>query len=205
LTAERYILGELSAVERDRFEEHYFECPECADAIRILAALREGTRTGLCPAPETAVRERKTEGRWLEQLRAWWWQPQGLIAVVALAVAAVTTWQNIQMQQRLQPQILRSVTLQPASRGAMANVRSGNVSGLILLEADLPGAAGDLTWNIKSADGKQAAAGTGSAPEPGLSMKILVPARDLPAADYTLEVRSGSGREWTFTFHSAPQ
>ena len=45
LTAEGYILGELSAVERDHFEEHYFECPECAEAVRRLLQLRDGART----------------------------------------------------------------------------------------------------------------------------------------------------------------
>jgi len=30
---ESYLLNELTEEERSRFEEHYFECNECADAV----------------------------------------------------------------------------------------------------------------------------------------------------------------------------
>jgi len=32
--AERYVSGELPPDMRDRFEEHYFSCPECAEEVR---------------------------------------------------------------------------------------------------------------------------------------------------------------------------
>ncbi|MCC6858106.1 MAG: zf-HC2 domain-containing protein [Bryobacterales bacterium] len=55
-TSERYLLGELSPGERDEFEEHYFECPECADDVRQGAMLRANARavfqeTGAWPKP----------------------------------------------------------------------------------------------------------------------------------------------------------
>jgi len=31
--AERYLLGELSASEAEDFEQHYFECTDCAEAV----------------------------------------------------------------------------------------------------------------------------------------------------------------------------
>jgi hypothetical protein len=33
-TVERYLLGELTDAERDDYEEHYFECPVCAEDVR---------------------------------------------------------------------------------------------------------------------------------------------------------------------------
>jgi anti-sigma factor RsiW len=33
LAAERYILGELSRMERDEFEEHLSECPKCMEHV----------------------------------------------------------------------------------------------------------------------------------------------------------------------------
>lgn len=33
-TPERYMLGELTDAEGDAYEEHYFECPECAEELR---------------------------------------------------------------------------------------------------------------------------------------------------------------------------
>src|ERR1700730_4135521 len=32
--AEQYLLGELTKPEWEEFEEHYFSCPECAEAVR---------------------------------------------------------------------------------------------------------------------------------------------------------------------------
>ncbi|HEU4888388.1 MAG TPA: hypothetical protein VFV49_10905 [Thermoanaerobaculia bacterium] len=39
LTAERYLLGELSDADADAFEKHYFDCHVCADTIRAGAAM----------------------------------------------------------------------------------------------------------------------------------------------------------------------
>src|SRR4051794_30464986 len=36
---ERYFLGELTGDDRDRFEEHYFMCPECTEDLRALTVL----------------------------------------------------------------------------------------------------------------------------------------------------------------------
>src|SRR5438132_14410270 len=57
---ERYLLGQLTAEDRDSFEEHFFMCPECAEDVRALtvfaanakAVLREKA-TG--PSPHAGV------------------------------------------------------------------------------------------------------------------------------------------------------
>src|SRR5215203_870808 len=90
MTAEKYILGELSAAERDRFEDHYFECPECAEAIRGLSQLREGTRTGLCRPPESPSAAAGLGSTWLRLLRDSSLRPQAAVALAALALAAIT-------------------------------------------------------------------------------------------------------------------
>ena len=43
-TAERYLLDELTAAEADSFEEHYFDCHECAEDLRDGMAMLEGGR-----------------------------------------------------------------------------------------------------------------------------------------------------------------
>ena len=42
---DRYLLGELSAAEADAFEEHYFDCAECADDLRAGMQLMSGGRS----------------------------------------------------------------------------------------------------------------------------------------------------------------
>ncbi|HEX6084598.1 MAG TPA: zf-HC2 domain-containing protein [Thermoanaerobaculia bacterium] len=41
---DRYVLGQLSAAEADAFEEHYFDCPACADDVRLGMSIMEGGR-----------------------------------------------------------------------------------------------------------------------------------------------------------------
>jgi hypothetical protein len=43
-TAERYLMGELTEVERDAYEEHFFSCSACADEIRSANTFMESAR-----------------------------------------------------------------------------------------------------------------------------------------------------------------
>jgi hypothetical protein len=49
---ERYLLEELTAAEADSFEEHYFDCAECAEDLRAGAALLDGGRRIAAEASE---------------------------------------------------------------------------------------------------------------------------------------------------------
>lgn len=42
---ERYILGELNETQRDEFENHYFDCPECAEDLKEAAILVANVKT----------------------------------------------------------------------------------------------------------------------------------------------------------------
>ena len=44
VAAERYLLGELSDAERDQFEEHFFDCPACAEEVRAGAIFEANAR-----------------------------------------------------------------------------------------------------------------------------------------------------------------
>jgi hypothetical protein len=52
--AEKYVLGELSADQRDSYEEHYFDCAECAEDVKstliFVTAGREVFREDPVPA-----------------------------------------------------------------------------------------------------------------------------------------------------------
>jgi hypothetical protein len=53
--AERYVLGDLSDPEREAFEEHFFDCPECAREVRLCAEVLANVRA--------LVRERESGPR----------------------------------------------------------------------------------------------------------------------------------------------
>ena len=42
--AVKYVLGELSQIQREEYEEHYFECAECAIDLKALATFADTTR-----------------------------------------------------------------------------------------------------------------------------------------------------------------
>ena len=54
LAAERYLLGELPAGDREAFEAHYFSCDVCADDLRSAAALLQGVKDGLADTASPA-------------------------------------------------------------------------------------------------------------------------------------------------------
>ena len=45
MAAERYVLGEMEPDERDAFEEHFFDCVECANDVRDETKIADGVRT----------------------------------------------------------------------------------------------------------------------------------------------------------------
>jgi hypothetical protein len=200
--AEKYLLGELSAAERDGFEEHFFDCPECAQAVRDLSNLRVGARAELRDEPAAVPVPLQSPAGWVQRWRAWFLCPQAAAAFAGVALAVVTGVQNLQLRALLQPQILRSVALQPATRGEIQGLPSSAGDAFVLLEADLPGASGNLTWSVRSAEGETALHGAGPAPEPGLSFKILLPAARIQPGEHTVRVTSDAGKEWLFRFRS---
>jgi tetratricopeptide (TPR) repeat protein len=69
----RYLAGELSEAERDAFEQHFFECERCHEAVRLCQALRN-------PGTHRPLRRRPRQ--WIV------WSSLGVAAALLLAVAA---------------------------------------------------------------------------------------------------------------------
>jgi hypothetical protein len=79
--AEKYVLGELPNALRDEYEEHFFDCAECAVDVKALAAFVDVSREVLRAEPEKLAETKvaSTQGG------GWnWFRP--VIAVPAFAV-----------------------------------------------------------------------------------------------------------------------
>ena len=48
---EKYLLDELAPQERDEFEEHFFDCPECAADLKVTAAFLDEAKREFQRAP----------------------------------------------------------------------------------------------------------------------------------------------------------
>jgi hypothetical protein len=98
---EKYVLGELPPELRDKFEEHYFDCAECAADVKHLTAFMTASRMVLEEKPlakEASVAKRAEKPGWYSWLRPF-------LAVPAMAVlAAIVVFQNIVTIPALQHQ-----------------------------------------------------------------------------------------------------
>jgi hypothetical protein len=91
MAAERYALGEMEAEERDRFEEHFFDCGDCSQSVRDGATIASAVRLDATPAANhpSAVRSAAAmRGTGAPRL-AWW------SAAAAAALLAIVGYQNL--------------------------------------------------------------------------------------------------------------
>src|SRR5260370_40312253 len=97
------VLGELPAVQRDEYEEHYFDCAECALDLKAAAAFVDTTREVLGEeASEKAPRFRvAVRGGLFEWLRPIVAVPAFAVLLLALSYQSLVTvphWKNAAVQ-----------------------------------------------------------------------------------------------------------
>ena len=86
-TTERYLLNELEPKVRDEFEEHYFDCPECAQDVSAGSLFVEHSKLvlGESPAPmPIRVAARPARGGIFA-----WLRPAFAVPALALLLAVV--------------------------------------------------------------------------------------------------------------------
>ncbi len=198
MAAEKYILGDLTAEERDSFEQHFFECSECALDVRAGVAFREHSRGILSESETEQMPSRVAQ----QQKRGWlaWMRPAVAIPVMTMLVAVVLV-QNLVVYPRVRtelaqsrvPQILPSASLiNVNTRGAdrsVVNARSGQA---FLLFIDIPGEPGASAYQAELYSPNGAREWTLSiSPElTNDTVTVRVPAGLKTPGLYTLVVRS---------------
>jgi anti-sigma factor RsiW len=119
---ERYLLDELAPAERAAFEEHYFECAECAADVKAGVMFLENARAVL---REDSTVTRVTESKRPSSRWVGWLQPAFLISALTCAIVFMF-YQNTVLIPRLrsspqnvsQAQVLQAFSLIPSnSRG----------------------------------------------------------------------------------------
>jgi Putative zinc-finger len=180
LAAERYVLGELPAADREAFEAHYFSCEVCAEDLRSTAALLQGVKDGFAgsgasadviPMPLAHSRSRGIR----------WYQSAALPWAAAAALAAVTTYQSVwvvpPLRRAASPVALVPVLLHPESRGGEPSVSVGPQGSVTLaLEVNDPPQAGQITYELRSQSGRRVTSGKADVPPPGMPLLLLLPA-----------------------------
>jgi anti-sigma factor RsiW len=155
---ERYLLNELDPDQLDQFEEHLFDCPDCAIDVRAAAMFVEQSKNVLAadgatvPAP-AAIPVRES---WFSRFRP-------AFAVPALAVIlAVVGYQNFSLSRALhEPRLLPWTQINVGTYGGDGPVVSTTPGKGFLLfvrippdadytryRADLYNPAGRLEWSL---------------------------------------------------------
>ena len=157
---ERYLLNELEPDQLDQFEEHLFECQECALDVRAGAMLIEQSKAVLSERPNVTqpVPVPSPKG-WLAWLRPTFAAP--IMAVMLLFIG----YQNLKvfpgMKQPASMQVFPSATINVATRSAASPaVHPKRGEAFLLLVnipaenrfnsyvADLYDPAGSIKWSI---------------------------------------------------------
>lgn len=175
---ERYLLGEMSEVDRQEFEQHYFDCPECAAAVEAGAVLAANAASAFSGPGRAGARS------W----RIGLWPALGFGLALSLLVLGVeeiirvpalkTQFATITAPRAYPVTFLRSVT---RSADQTVTVEKGAAQfGLML---DLPPGDAASVWNCRldDASGKTQWRIQARRPAvPGEPLNLLVPASLAP-------------------------
>lgn len=92
-TAEQYLLGRMSADDREQYEAHFFSCEECAEEVRVTAAFLDNLRhVTVSDAPAVAsgvdARPANPAPSWWSRVMMplFWPVPAGAAALLVLSV-----------------------------------------------------------------------------------------------------------------------
>jgi hypothetical protein len=193
LAAERYMLDEMTAEEREAFESHVFSCVECAEDLRVGALMMGGVRSGLLSGVAAAEQKGTTWPSRQPATRRW--RPSVLIPWAAAASFALATGYLSWQIPRLEPVVLTPATLRPAARGQEVAVEPG-AGGMVALAVDLSGAGltGTLRYELLPDGGSVLASGVAETPPGGAPLLLSIPSTLLgPAGRYILRVHGSRG------------
>ena len=208
--ASRYLLGEMSGDDRERFEAHYFECPVCAEEVRAGAIFAENVKSVVAGESLRSLPNRVRPGVSEEPRTARWkgWLPglrlPMLVPYAACLVVGLFAFdQHRELALLRQPQAVSAHELRLARGTDTIVVRPD--AQRFMLSFDLPEGytAAYYICEIRSADGALSDMVRHPKPKPGEPLLVELPTRLYAAGKYTMLVHPESstspGLRYPFT------
>lgn len=191
---EKYVLGELSQQLRDEYEEHYFDCQECAAELKATVAFVDSARgilrTEVSPQPQ-AEAGRVPRAGWMA-----WLRPAFAVPAFALLLLVIG-YQNFVSIPRLERSAVSSgqsadlVSLIGAnSRAEGARSYQLHRDKPAILEVDIPTSSAFVSYDCRLQDvsGNAIYEQRVSAAEAKQTVHLIVSAGHLRSGNYTLTV-----------------
>ena len=203
MATERYLLNELSPDAREAFEDHVFDCPECALDLRAGAAFVTEAKVQLPDLIELNPARTETS-KPATAKRAWVWRWPSFLSSPAFAAPVFASlllilgYQNLVTYPALraaadEPQILPWTSLHTATRGevhvpVVANKRSG---AMLLIDLPQEGNYSSYAVDLAGPDGKARSTRNVSSTEAAAhegTVSLRIPGAELGQGAYTLTV-----------------
>lgn len=191
--ATKYLCGELTRVQRDEYEEHYFDCPACAEELKATLAFTESAKQVVREiSPQT------TDNRGFSEQRAGWlaWLRPTFAVPAFAALVLVVAYQNGVTIPKLKQASNREISAEAfkslsliggASRGGDTPAATIAVrpDELFALDIDMPGNSADgYLCEIKDDTGGVRFSVTVSPEQAKNTVHVKVPAGALEPGKY---------------------
>ncbi|MGO9433661.1 MAG: anti-sigma factor family protein [Terracidiphilus sp.] len=203
MATERYLLDEFAPEDREAFEEHLFDCPECAFDLRVGNAFVHAAKAQL---PETVERPIGAGAAALTSKAkpSFWlvWMRPAFVAPAFAALLAVVVFQNSVTFPALrdaatQPRLVQLTHLRPATRGGSHLALTADRTHGVALQLDLPVESGESTAisysiDLRDAQGKPVwtssmSAGSGQS-DADQQLSLFLPGAKLSSGTYSLDI-----------------
>jgi hypothetical protein len=207
MASERYLLNELTPDARDAYEEHLFDCPECAVDLRAGAVFVREAKAQLPELVVSRASNATTKSGENRRFRFSLWRP-AFAAPAFAALLIVVGYQNFVTFPALresanEPRLAPLAQLHSATRGATLPTFTADRTQGVALPVDLVidpemAPAASYSFDLRDPQGKlvwtsslpAAAQGTGS----DQSFSLTIPGSMLQSGSYSLMVTSVTGQ-----------
>jgi Putative zinc-finger len=194
---ERYLLGELAPSSQEEFEEHFFDCKECSEDLRVGTLFLDTTKKVLATDP--ALSRAPTPPR----QRFQWLRPQFALAA-CMALLAVICYQNFVLIPKLRisssPQTLALFSLaELGARDVSEAVIAPEHSKPYILLVDIPAdeSFSNYRCEILTQNGSKVLSIDVSAANAKKPVPLFVPPSLLKPDSYRLMIQGQTGDEKT--------
>jgi hypothetical protein len=203
MAIEKYLLEELTPEQRDEFEEHFFDCEECATDLQATAVFMAAARQEFKVHPVPHPVPKPGNGARGKSFSASFW-PTALVWSALAASLLLVAYQNLvvfphfktEIAELKAPEILPVISLVGGnSRGGETPTATAAATHPFLLSLDIPtqdrfssytcllySPSGTLAWQVEVSP--QAARDT---------VSISVPSTERLPGEYTLAVQGNLG------------
>lgn len=205
---ERYLVGDLSAPEREEFEDHFFSCFECAEALKTGAIFAENARSvfreQIRRPTATSPAEQPQPGM------GWWnWLRPSIAAPALAALLLVIGYQNLVIIPRLDSQLAEASAPQGVASFPLKLARGDDTvvvppsSRSFTLYFHLPqgGSFQGYVCQIETGAGVLKRRIAVLAPQAGQPVTILLQRSGFPTGPYVVKVLAPDSGSEIATYH----